>query len=200
MHHQPTDLAALMGSRICHDLISPLGAIANGMELLELSGMDGPEMDLIRESVNSATARIKLYRVAFGAASNGQTIGAADLAALVVPGAGERRIEIDWQVAGDMPRHQAKLTFLALMCLESALAWGGQISVARDGEGFVLHARAERMRQDQDAWARLERAHTGDAPLPKPAEMHFALLPAELAIAGRSLAVERAPDRIALRF
>ena len=56
-------LAALLGSRICHDLISPLGAIGNGIELLELSGIDSPEVALIREAVADANRRIKLFRI-----------------------------------------------------------------------------------------------------------------------------------------
>jgi histidine phosphotransferase ChpT len=68
MSDQP-DLAALIGSRICHDLISPIGAIGNGVELLlmEASGK-GPELSLISESVAAANARIRFFRVAFGAA------------------------------------------------------------------------------------------------------------------------------------
>ena len=54
------DLAALVGSRICHDLISPIGAIGNGVELLSLTDGDtGAEMDLINESVQNANARIR---------------------------------------------------------------------------------------------------------------------------------------------
>ena len=53
-----TDLAALLGSRICHDLISPIGAIGNGLELLMMDpGTHGPEMSLISESVGHANAR-----------------------------------------------------------------------------------------------------------------------------------------------
>ena len=74
------DISALLGSRICHDLISPLGAISNGVELLEMSGAQmGPELQLISESVENANARIRFFRVAFGIASPDQTIGAPEL-------------------------------------------------------------------------------------------------------------------------
>ncbi|MEO0403208.1 MAG: histidine phosphotransferase, partial [Pseudomonadota bacterium] len=63
------NLAALIGSRICHDLISPIGAINNGLELLGMSDQrDGPEIDLISESVENASARIRFFRIAYGAA------------------------------------------------------------------------------------------------------------------------------------
>ena len=66
-----TKLTALVASRICHDLISPIGAIGNGVELLtmESGGTLRPEFALISESVANANARIRLFRIAFGAAS-----------------------------------------------------------------------------------------------------------------------------------
>lgn len=57
------NLAALIGSRICHDLISPIGAINNGLELLGMSDTpEGPELELISESVGNASARIRFFR------------------------------------------------------------------------------------------------------------------------------------------
>ena len=69
MSQTNVNLSALIGSRICHDLISPIGAINNGLELLGMSGnTPGPEMELIHDSVGNASARIRYFRVAFGAA------------------------------------------------------------------------------------------------------------------------------------
>jgi histidine phosphotransferase ChpT len=83
MPDAPPDLVALVGSRIAHDLANPLGAIANGVELLALTGQgNSAELQLITESVANATARIKAFRIAFGAAPPGQTVKAADIAAL----------------------------------------------------------------------------------------------------------------------
>ena len=110
------DLVALVGSRMAHDLNNPLGAIANGVELLGLTGQaDGPELALITESVENARRRIKTFRIAFGAAAPGQTVAAGEIAELTVPGADGRRLEIDWPVTADlaradwpMPRHDAR--------------------------------------------------------------------------------------------
>ena len=64
------NLAALIGSRICHDLISPIGAINNGLELLDMNGgVQGAEMELISGSVGNAGARIRFFRIAFGSFS-----------------------------------------------------------------------------------------------------------------------------------
>ena len=69
------NINALIGSRICHDLINPLGAISNGIELLEMAGVaQGPEMSLVSDSVENATAKLKMLRLAFGAASPDQTV------------------------------------------------------------------------------------------------------------------------------
>lgn len=75
-----SDLSALIGSRICHDLISPLGAIGNGLELLQMSGAsESPEMTLIADSVTSANARIRFFRIAYGDAVQNQMIKGAEL-------------------------------------------------------------------------------------------------------------------------
>ena len=134
------DLGALVGSRICHDLISPLGAIGNGVELIALSGVDDtPEMALIAESVENANARIRFFRVAFGAAEVEQTIGAQEVAA-VIEGLGRTgRHRIDW-TAGGGPRIEVKLVFLVILCISSAMPWGGTIRVRSTGEDW--HGRA----------------------------------------------------------
>ena len=76
------DISALVSSRICHDLVSPLGAIGNGVELLGMSGApEGPELQLINESVENANARLRFFRIAFGAASADQVISRSEILA-----------------------------------------------------------------------------------------------------------------------
>ncbi|MEO1362985.1 MAG: hypothetical protein AAFU86_04320 [Pseudomonadota bacterium] len=83
MGQDNVNLAALIGSRICHDLISPIGAINNGLELLNMAGAsDGPEMELISESVENASARIRFFRMAYGAASD-QPVGRAEVVSIL---------------------------------------------------------------------------------------------------------------------
>ena len=64
------DLAALLCSRVCHDVISPVGAINNGLELLDEGGADADALDLIRTSALNASVRLKLARLAFGASGS----------------------------------------------------------------------------------------------------------------------------------
>ncbi len=80
------ELAALLCSRVCHDLISPVGAIVNGLEVLD----DNPKpedrefaLDLIRKSAKTASARLQFCRLAFGAAgSAGAQIDLGDAQAM----------------------------------------------------------------------------------------------------------------------
>jgi len=193
------DLVALVGSRIAHDLISPLGAIGNGLELLGLTGLDtSPEFALIRESLDNANARIRAFRIAFGAARPGQNVAESEIRALLEAGGDGRKLEIDWQVAGDPPRDAVKLAFLLLMCFENAMPWGGRITVrAEDGE-WHLTGVAERLRIEPALWHRL----TDPAPLIDivPARVHFALAGREAAAQGRPLAVTIDETSIAIRY
>lgn len=189
------DFAALIGSRICHDLISPLGAIGNGVELLEMSEAgSSPEVALISESVANANARIRFFRVAFGASAGGGSVSAGEIRSILATMTGGSRTKIDWRVAGDVPRPLAKLAFLALQCMETALAWGGEITVT-PGQ---VEARAARLNIDETLWANL----TADAPDPEiaPAQVQFALLPTEARAQGRTVSWSRGGDGVTIRF
>ena len=73
-------LAAMLASRMCHDLVSPLGAIGNGLELLEMAGGGGgPEFALMADSVAAARARLRLFQLAFGRAGDDQRLPVAEL-------------------------------------------------------------------------------------------------------------------------
>ena len=148
------DLAALLGSRICHDLISPLGAIGNGVELLSLDG-DGqrPEVALIAQSVAAANARIRFLRVAFGVAGDDQRLGRPEILGLLRDWTDGGRLAVDWQVTGDHPRRVVRRAFLALMCAESALPFGGTINVQRNAGDWHLSATGRRLRIDPAPWA-----------------------------------------------
>ena len=193
------DLVSLVGSRMAHDLNNPVGAIANGVELLGLTGQaEGPELALITESVENARRRIKSFRIAFGAAAPGQTVAADEIRGLIAPGPDGRRLEIDWPLAADLPRSDAKAVFLALMCLESALPWGGRVQVRAEAGGWHIAAAAERMRVEPGHWLILE---GGPVPGDLPAKaVHFALLARELAARSRAIAITGSDTSIDIRF
>lgn len=178
---EPEQLAALVGSRLCHDIVSPLGAIGNGLELLDLSGEfpglnRSPEMQLIAESVDAARARLRWFRVAFGHAAAGQRLSQAELAALLADVEKGGRFKLRLEAEGDLPRVEARLILLGLMCLETALPWGGRVLVCRGASGWRLVAEASRTKPDPALWSWLDAHQTRERPEPTSSEVHFPLL------------------------
>lgn len=179
----PEALAALVTSRLCHDLVSPLGAIGNGLELLQMSGefagiTKSPEMALILDSVDAARARLRWFRVAFGHAAHDQRLSLGELSALLADVEKGGRLKIRLEAEGDLPRTEARLILLALMCLETALPWGGDILICRGATGWRLVAQSTRVKKDASLWASLDRPQVASTPEPIPSEVHFALLAA----------------------
>jgi histidine phosphotransferase ChpT len=92
-----SDLASLLCSRVCHDVISPVGAINNGLELLDDGGADEDAMDLIRQSAVNASARLQFARIAFGAAgSAGVQIDTGDAKAVAENYIKNEKPEFTW--------------------------------------------------------------------------------------------------------
>ena len=193
------DVAALVGSRICHDLISPIGAIGNGVELMLMEGStSGPEMALISESVGHANARIRFFRVAFGASGAEQRIGRSEVASVVADVTHGGRVQIEWDSPADLSRRDVKLVFLLILCLESALPYGGLIEVLRSDQRWSLRATASKMKIDASLWEGLiDPAALGDV---SPAQVQFLLVPEEINRQHRRLTTELAEGDIRLSF
>lgn len=192
------NLAELIGSRICHDLISPIGAITNGLELLEMVGaVKGPEMELISGSVGSAGARIRFFRVAFGAASD-QPLGRAEVVELLKDVERAGRVRIVWTLTEPVPRNQVKLAFLALMCCESAMPFGGEVEITVRSDAWTVTGMADKLSLDSGLWKGV--ANGCFAEKVSPAQVQFALLPEAAAPMGRRVAVETTATRVTLRF
>ncbi|MBR2572876.1 MAG: histidine phosphotransferase [Loktanella sp.] len=193
------DLATLVGSRICHDLISPIGAIGNGLELLALTDGDpGAEMALIADSVQNANARIRFYRIAYGAASMEQVLGSAEVLSFISVLARGGRFTNFWQVAEDRPRREVRCALLLLQCFEAAMPVGGDIHVSVIDGRWVLSAECLRFKIDPSLWDRLA---TGDSTFAySAAQVQFALLPCMLQEAGRALKIKMSSDRIVVSF
>ncbi len=193
------DLVALLGSRICHDLISPIGAISNGVELLMMDGATmGPEIALIAESVANANARIRFFRVAFGASSTDQRIGRPEVLSILSDLTRGGRLSIEWRGPADLPRREVKLAFLLIQCLESAMAFGGRITVDRLDGRWTLLAEAAKLKLDADLWEMLSNpAAKTDVTA---AHVHFALVPDEMQRQNRRLSADIGQTEIRLSF
>ena len=170
-----TNFAALIGSRICHDLISPIGAINNGIELMEMSTVaTSPEMALISQSVTNASARIRFFRIAFGAAG-AQIMGRSEVVSILKDVYADTRLDVAWAPLEGQSRRLVRLTFLALMCMETGMPYGGRIEVALEGDDMVLKGHADKFNIDDALWDHL-RGQPGDEAL-RPAHVQFGLLP-----------------------
>ena len=145
------DLAALVCSRVCHDVISPVGAIVNGLEVLE----DDPDptmkdfaLDLIRKSAKQASARLQFARIAFGAAgSAGAAIDLGDAETVAKGMFGDEKVTLSWSAPRVlMPKNQVKLVLNLVMLATNAIPRGGSIDVTviangEDDAAFTLAAR-----------------------------------------------------------
>ncbi len=193
-------LAALIGSRICHDLVNPVGAISNGVELLSMAPVDpdGPEIALVSESVAHAAARLRFFRVAFGVASPNQMLGRSETALILADTFGDSRMNVDWSIAEDQPRILVKVAFLLLQCIETALPRGGDVHVSANGDAWRVEVSSDRLQADAALWSLLD----GKA-LPetlRPAEVQFALAPRAAAGIGRKITARLAESQITLEF
>ena len=178
------NLAALIGSRICHDLISPIGAVTNGLELMSLSGRTGPELDLVNESAANANARIRLFRLACGQATPDQYTRGDEIAGILGDVYGNSRLKIDWTPPLDLRRQDAQALLLALLCCEQALPQGGTLKITDLAGGWRVTASGTRLAPDPELWANLGRPYP-DCDL-APAHVQFALLPRLLAERGKT--------------
>lgn len=126
-----TDLAALLCSRVCHDIISPVGAINNGLELLDEGGADEDAMALIRASAVNASARLQFARIAFGAAgSAGMQIDTGDAQAVATAFIANEKPDLEWHGARALlPKNQVKLLLNLLLVANSAIPRGGKLRV-----------------------------------------------------------------------
>lgn len=193
------DLNALLGSRICHDLISPIGAIGNGVELLSMAGINAaPEIALISESVENANARIRFFRIAYGAASDQQSIGRSEVMSILRDMTKGARLAIDWQVSGDSKRSEVKLAFLLLQCLESSMPWGGQVLISYADGKWSLLGEAGKLKINEAHWDLL--TDPGSEVEITSAEVHFALVPDLSRRIGRPVVTKLGDTRIAISF
>ena len=127
-----TDLAALLCSRVCHDIISPVGAINNGLELLDEGGADEDAMGLIRTSARNASARLQFARIAFGAAgSAGMLIDTGDAENVAHSFFKAEKPELVWQgTRALLPKNKVKLLLNLILIANAAIPRGGKITVA----------------------------------------------------------------------
>ena len=163
MSLESVELASLLCSRLCHDLLSPVGALSNGLELL--TDEKDPEMrkrcfELLEQSARISADKLKFFRLAFGAAGGVGDMVPVHEARAVVDGlvGNNGRIEVQWSLASDLLPKPAVKTMLnlALIGIE-ALVRGGTLDIGAElrtdesGEGaseIVIRASGPRIAFD----------------------------------------------------
>jgi len=165
------ELAALLCSRVCHDLISPVGAIVNGLEVLD----DNPKpedkefaLDLIRKSAKTASARLQFCRLAFGAAgSAGAQIDLGDAEKMARGHLEDAKTRVEWNPPrAYLPKNKVKLLLNMLVIAQQTIPRGGVLTVDQVSEGdtlgFRVHAAGLNARLPQNIVAMLGAEHAGN--------------------------------------
>ena len=165
-----TDLAAMMCSRLCHDMLSPVGALSNGLELL--ADETDPEMrarciELLEQSARISTDKLKFFRLAFGAAGGfGEAVPVEEAQEVVNSLAADaKRVEINWAIAdSSLPKPAVKVLLNLSQIALDALVRGGTLDIgAERREGnveIVARATGQRIAFDETIGQALQ----GDLP------------------------------------
>jgi|SRR5581483_7365833 len=139
------DLAALLCSRVCHDLISPVGAIANGLEVMDEAKDDETSkfaMELIKRSARTASAKLQFCRLAFGAAgSAGAQIDTGDAEKVSRGLLEDDKTKVHWNLPRVLlAKNRVKLLLNMMLLGAQAIPRGGQLTAdplgADDAMGF----------------------------------------------------------------
>ena len=166
----PTDLAAMMCSRLCHDMLSPVGALSNGLELL--ADETDPEMrarciELLEQSAKISTDKLKFFRLAFGAAGGfGEAVPVEEAQEVVgALAADANRVELNWAIAeSSLPKPAVKVLLNLSQIALDALVRGGTLDIgAESREGnieIVARATGQRIAFDETIGQALQ----GDLP------------------------------------
>jgi len=173
-----TELAALLCSRLCHDMLSPVGAMSNGLELL--ADETDPEMrkncmELLEQSAKTSTDKLKFFRLAFGAAGGfGEMVDSSEPQALIdALASANTRVTINWALAAPkLPKPAVKVLLNFAQIALDALIRGGTLDIgaelrSENGKGsteIVVRASGQRIAFDEE----IGRALQGDM---KPGEL-----------------------------
>lgn len=152
------DFASLLCSRLCHDLLSPVGALNNGLELM--ADEKDPAMrercfDLLEQSARASAGKLKFFRLAFGSAGGfGEQISAEEIRA-AIDGIINDRTTLGWLVGdASLPKAAAKILLNLALVAVDAMVRGGQLDIGAEarGEGIeiVVRGTGERLTLDPE--------------------------------------------------
>ena len=173
------DLASLLCSRLCHDLLSPVGALNNGLELMadeQDPAMRERCLQLLNESARASANKLKFFRLAFGAAGGfGDTIDTREArSALAGLFGAEKQLELGWMVSADaLPKGAVKLLLNLALIAGDALVRGGRLDVgAEQADGkieIVIRGEGPRILLDPNLRETLAKGSSGGSVEPRAA-------------------------------
>lgn len=198
----PVDFASLLCSRLCHDLLSPVGALNNGLELLSDEtdpAMRARCMELLNESARVSANKLKFFRLAFGAAGGfGERVDTREAQVAIEGLLGDnKRLTLNWVVErADLTKSAIKILLNLSMIAGDALLRGGRLTIgAEDNDGLteiVLHAEGPRVVLDPELRATLVEGAADEAITPRAAAAYMVHAIAEEA--GGSVVVSEGED------
>lgn len=171
----PKALADLVASRICHDLISPVGALGNGLELISVAdgGDIADELELIRDCAEAARHSLTFMRLAFGAAGPGDLLSHNEVAKAATPYMAAKKLTLSWAGPEEaMLRTHAKARLLLLLLASDAMPRGGDATLT-SGLDLSISAKGIDLRSDVVS-ENLARAADGRAD--RPGLVHYPVL------------------------
>ena len=161
----PVDFASLLCSRLCHDLLSPVGALNNGLELMADEtdpAMRERCMELLAESARTSANKLKFFRLAFGAAGGFGDMLDPREARIAIEGllSDARRTQLGWMVEAEaLPKAAVKVLLNLAMIANEALVRGGQLDIGAEAAGgrieIVVRIEGQRIILDPELRAML---------------------------------------------
>lgn len=200
-------VAELLASRICHDLVGPVSAVNNGMELLQEEMTPGEAADAVRLASDSAAqsaAVLQFYRLAFGMAGSREPPSATELRRVAEAFLARGKVRLDWPetpLPGNAPHDTGKLLLNMLALGVEGLPRGGTLALSAAAVGAGIEARVAASGERAGLREESQAALSDDVPIeeltPRNVQGYFAALLARR-LGGR-LALERAsPDAVTL--
>ena len=197
----PPPLHTLVASRLCHDVIGPVGAIGNGVELIEAMGGDASieDMALIAESARTARERLEFLRIAFGReAAGGQGLAPAHLEKLCRPMFLKPRLSFQFHChSGSGAGQNPRLVTLALLAFEKALPRGGTLALSDAPGYFTVIAKGDVVVLSERTQALLNSAN---ARAEEPGEVEYQLLGDAIRASGAAHGVQLSANHMELTF
>ena len=189
MQYNALCLSTTLASRICHDLINPIGAIQNGLELSQLSSekLKGLEWELIETSSINAANRIKFFRIAFGMSDHRGQLSPRNARKILEPIFSRDRFKVLWNINQNISRSDSQIIFLSILCLETAMPMGGELIITKNENSLAITGFSTNLTFNLELWNWLSQPPPNQDISPK--NIHFVMLLLVCQKAGKEIAV-----------